>query len=89
MLCLVAQLCLTLFHPIDCSMPGSSMWGFLRQEYWRGLPCPLPRDLPNPGIEPRYPALQADSLPIEPPVKPKIAKVAANSFPQYTGMHFD
>ena len=71
MLCLVAQLCLTLFHPIDCSMPGSSMWGFLRQEYWRGLPCPLPRDLPNPGIEPRYPALQADSLPSEPPGKPK------------------
>ena len=70
MLCLVAQLCLTLFHPIDCSMPGSSMWGFLRQEYWRGLPCPLPRDLPNPGIEPRYPALQADSLPAEPPGKP-------------------
>ena len=36
--------------------------GFPRQEYWSGLPCPPPGDLPNPGIEPRSPALQADSL---------------------------
>ena len=36
-----------------------------------GLPCPLPGTLPNPGIEPRYPALWADSLPSEPPGKPK------------------
>ena len=36
---------------------------FSRQEYWRGLPCPPPGDLPNPGIEPWSPALQADSLP--------------------------
>ena len=41
-------------------------WGFSRQEYWSGLPCPLPGDLPNPGIEPRSPTLQADSLPSEP-----------------------
>ena len=45
-------------------------WGFSRQEYWSGLPCPLPEDLPSPGIEPRSPALQADSLPSEPPGKP-------------------
>ena len=38
-------------------------WGFSRQEYWSGSPCPPSRDLPNPGIEPRSPALQADSLP--------------------------
>ena len=38
---------------------------FCRQEYWSGLPFPSPGDLPNPGIEPRSPALQADSLPIE------------------------
>ena len=44
--------------------------GFYRQEYWSGLPCPPPGDLPNPGIEPRSPALQADSLPSEPPGKP-------------------
>ena len=44
--------------------------GFSRQEYWSGLSCPPPGDLPNPGIEPRFPALQADSLPSEPPGKP-------------------
>ena len=37
--------------------------GFSRQEYWSGLPVPSPGDLPDPGLEPRYPALQADSLP--------------------------
>ena len=45
-------------------------WGFSRQEYWSGLSCPTPGDLTNPGIEPRSPALQADSLPSEPPGKP-------------------
>ena len=40
---------------------------FSRQEYWSEWPFPPPRDLPNPGIEPRSPALQADSLPSEPP----------------------
>ena len=39
--------------------------GFSRQEYWSGLPFPSPGDLPNPGIEPRSPALQADALPSE------------------------
>ena len=38
---------------------------FSRQEYWSGLPCPSPEDLPHPGTEPRSPALQADSLPSE------------------------
>ena len=55
-----------------CSPPGSSVHGFSRQEHWSGLPCPSPRDLPNPGTEPRSPALQADSLPPEPPGKPTI-----------------
>ena len=45
--------------------------GFSRQEYWGGLPFPPPRDLPNPGMEPRSPALQADTLTSEPPGKPK------------------
>ena len=44
---------------------------FSRQEYWSGLPFPSPGDLPNPGIEPGSPALQADALPSEPPGKPK------------------
>ena len=41
--------------------------GFLRQKYWSGLPFPFPGDLPNSGIEPESPALQADTLPSEPP----------------------
>ena len=44
--------------------------GFSRQEYWSGLPLPFPGDLPNPGIKPRSPVLQADSLPSEPPGEP-------------------
>ena len=43
---------------------------FSRQEYWSGLPFPSPGDLPNPGIEPRSPTLQADALPSEPPGNP-------------------
>ena len=41
--------------------------GFSRQEYWSGEPFLSPGDLPNPGIEPRFPAMKADSLPSEPP----------------------
>ena len=41
--------------------------GFSRQQYWSGLPCPPPRNLPNPGIKLGSPALQADSLPFELP----------------------
>ena len=44
--------------------------GFLRQEYWSGLPFPSPGDLPNPGIEPRSSTFQADTLTSEPPGKP-------------------
>ena len=43
---------------------------FSRQEYWSGLPFTSPRDLPNPGVKPGSPALQADSLPSEPPGSP-------------------
>ena len=59
---LVTQSCPTLCNPMNCSLPGSSVMEFFRQEYWSGLPFPSPGDLPNPGIEPRSPALQADSL---------------------------
>ena len=44
---------------------------FSRQEYWSGLPLPSPGNLPNPGIEPGYPALQADALLSEPRGKPQ------------------
>ena len=45
---------------------ASLSMGFLRQEYWIGLPLPSPGDLPNPGIEPVSPALQANSFTTEP-----------------------
>ena len=45
--------------------------GFSKQEYWSGLPFPSSGDLPNPGIRPRSPTLQEDSLPAEPQGKPK------------------
>ena len=48
--------------------------GFSRQEYWSGVPFPLPGDLPDPGIEPRSPMLKADALTSEPPGKPILQK---------------
>ena len=65
----VANLCPTLATPwtVACQAPLSM--GFSRQGYWSGLPFPSPGDLPDPGIEPRSPALQAVSLPIELPRK--------------------
>ena len=62
---LVAKSCLTLSTPwtTACQVPLSM--GFSRQEYWRGLPFPSPGDLPHPGFERRFPALQADFLPTE------------------------
>ena len=64
----VAQSCLTLCDPVDtvsCQAPLSM--GFSRQEHWNGLPFPSSGDLPDTGIEPGSPALQADALSSEPP----------------------
>ena len=47
--------------PWTAAYQASSFMGFSRQEYWSGLPFPSPGDLPDPGIEPRSPALQADT----------------------------
>ena len=55
----------TIAHRVPLSM------GFPRQEYWSGLPILSPKGLPNPGVEPRSPALQADALLTEIPGKPK------------------
>ena len=49
---LAAQSCPTLCGPMDCTPPGSSVLEFSRQQYWSGLPCPPPRDRPNPGTKP-------------------------------------
>ena len=48
--------------PMDCSLPAPLSMGFSRQEYWSGLPCPPPGDLPDPRIKPVSPILQADPL---------------------------
>ena len=45
------------------------------QEYWSGLPFPSPGDLPNPGIEPGSPALQADFFTTKPPGKPRLSVI--------------
>ena len=68
---LVAQSCLTPCDPTDCTHQAPLSMEFFRQEYCSGLPFPSPGDLPDPGIEPVSPALQADSLPSEPLGKPK------------------
>ena len=67
----VARSCPTLCTPwtVDCQAPLPM--GFSRQEYWSGLTIPSPEDLPDPGIEPRFPTLEADVLPSEPPGKSK------------------
>ena len=53
--------------------------GFSKQEYCSGLPFPSPGDLPNPGIEPGSPTLEADALTSEPPGKPKVKIKTPNS----------
>ena len=63
---LVAQSCPTLCDPVDCSPQAPLSMEFSRQEYWSGLPFLSSGDLPNPGIEPGSPALQANALPSEP-----------------------
>ena len=72
---LVPQLCLTLATPWTVALQASLAMGFSRQEYWSGLPFPSPGHLPNPRIEPRFPALQADSLPAESPRKPRVQDI--------------
>ena len=69
----IAQQCPTLFNPVECSPQGSSVHGFARS----GLTFSSPGDLPGPGIEPRYPAFQADSSLYEPPEKPFTQVLAA------------
>ena len=73
--CEVAQSCPTLCDPVDCiAHEAPPSMGFSRQEYWSGLPFLSPGDFPDPGIEPRSPALQADALTSEP-----LNKLLANS----------
>ena len=64
---LVAQSCLTLI-PWTVAPQALLSMDYSEQEYWSGLPFSSPGDFPKTGIEPASPALQADSLPSEPPV---------------------
>ena len=59
---LVIKSCPTIVTPWTVAHQAPLSMGFSRQEYWSGLPFPFPGDLPDPGIKPRSPALQADSL---------------------------
>ena len=70
---------LTLVIPWTVARQSSLSVGFSRQEYWSGLPCSPPGDIPNPGIKSRSSASQVDSLPSEPPWKPKNTGVGSLS----------
>ena len=65
---LVPQSCPNLCDPWTVAHKAPLWLEFSRQEYWSGLLWPPPEDLPDPGMEPRSPALQADSLPFGPPL---------------------
>ena len=78
--CMCAQSCAALQFPWTVAHQSPLSMGFSRQEYWDGLAFPTPGDLPNPGIEPRPPTLQADSLPPEPQGSPRILEWVAYPF---------
>ena len=61
----------TLVTPWTVARQAPLSTGFPRQEYWSGFPLPSPGDLPDLGIKPESPELQADSLPTDAPRKPK------------------
>ena len=75
----VAQSCLTLCNPMDCSLPGSSVHGIFQARVLE-WPFPSPEDLPDPGVEPRSPTLEADSLLTELQVKPSRTSEAKEMF---------
>ena len=66
---LIAQSCPSLCDPMDCSPSGSSVRGILQTRILEWVAIPPPGSLPDPAIKPKSPALQADSLLSEPPVK--------------------
>ena len=70
----IIQLCPTLCKPMDC------IYGILQDRILEWVDFPSPGDLPNPGIKPRSPVLQADSLPAEPKGSPRIPECVAYPF---------
>ena len=71
-MCLAVQSFLTLYNTMDCSPQGPLSIEIFQERILEEFPCPSPGDLPNPGIKPMSPTLQADSLPSEWPGKPMI-----------------
>ena len=82
----VAQSCLTLCDPMDRGQPGSSVHGGSPRKILKWLTFPPPWDLPDPGIKPGSPTLQADSLPSEPPGKPVERMCKAEVYPGSGGL---
>ena len=73
--CLVTKSCPTLCDPMDCGPPGSSVHGILQARILEWVAISFSRDLPDPGFIPGSLALQVDSLPSEPPGKPKYNQI--------------
>ena len=78
---------MTLCDPMDCSPPCYSVRRILQTRILRELPCPPPRNLADPGLEPGFPSLQADYLQSEPPGNPTsklrfIKTMLLRTFPQ-------
>ena len=80
-----AKLCLTRVTSWTCSCQGPLSLGFSRQEYWSGFLFPSPGDFPDPGIEPRFPALQTDFSPTELREKPRTKRVLSRRAEQENG----
>ena len=78
---LVAQLCPSLCDPMDYSQPGFSVCAIIQARVVEWVAIPFSRGLPNPGMEPGPPALQADSLLSEPPGSPKQSNTVTLGFP--------
>ena len=77
----------TLCDPMDCAHQAPPSMEFSRQEYWSGLPFPSPGHLPDPGIEPRSPPVQADTLLSEPPGKLTLVQFLGQEDPLEKASH--
>ena len=78
-LVLVVQSFSTHIDPMNCSLPSSCVHGILQARILDWVAIPSPRDLPDPGIKPGSPALQADSLPAEPQNDDEVIKYLLNT----------
>ena len=84
----VAQSCPTLCSLWTVAHQAPPSMGFSRQEYWSGLPFPSPGNLPDPGIEPRSPTLQADTLTCASPGKPLNTRIQSLRKPPIETQNF-